>query len=311
MSDISLTSAARSSLISLQQTADLSARTQGRLTSGKKVNNVLDNAVAYFQAQGLSNRATDLTARKDTIDQGLSTLQATLRGVQSVSNFLTSMKGLVQAAASQNQSQRAATTTSIREIGRQISQLLKDSSYNGLNILTSTAAKLSVQFSERTAAVLNVRGFDLDTTTSNQARAAFTDAAAFNSQGSFLFSNIATFGGGLSSGLSNIAGSTVAQSQASVAGSRFQAIISRLDRAITQIQNLGSQLGVNVSILQTRADFTTNYANDLKTGSDKLTLADLNEEGANLVSLNTRQSLSIQALSVAGQNQQAVLQLLR
>jgi flagellin-like hook-associated protein FlgL len=309
MSDISLTSSARSSLISLQQTADLSARTQSRLTSGKKVNTVLDNAVAFFQAQGLTNRATDLTQRKDTIDQGLSTLQSTLRGVQSVSNFLTSMKGLVQAAASQNNSQRAATTTSIREIGRQINQLLKDTSYNGLNILTSTAAKLSVQFSERTAAILNVRGFDLDSTSAAQARAMFTDAAAFNSQGSFLFSNIATYGAGLGSGLSHISGST--GSQASIAGSRFQAIISRLDRAITQIQNLGSQLGVQVSILQTRADFTTNYSNDLKTGSDKLTLADLNEEGANLVALNTRQSLSIQALSVAGQNQQAVLQLLR
>ncbi|MFX9676747.1 hypothetical protein ABTO97_19110, partial [Acinetobacter baumannii] len=88
MSDISLTSAARTSLISLQQTAELSARTQSRLTSGKKVNTVLDNAVAFFQAQGLSNRATDLTSRKDTIDQGLSTLQSTLRGVQSVQNFL-------------------------------------------------------------------------------------------------------------------------------------------------------------------------------------------------------------------------------
>ncbi len=309
MSDISLTASSRSALISLQQTADMSARTQGRLTSGKKVNTVLDNAVAFFQAQGLSNRAADLTQRKDTIDQGLSTLQSTLRGVQSVQNFLKSMKGLVQAAQSQNQSQRAATTTSIREIGRQINQLLKDSSYNGLNILTSTAAKLSVQFSERTAAVLNVQGFDLDATAANQKRAMFTDAAAFNSQGSFLFSNIATFANGV--GLSNIAGSTAAQSLASVAGSRFQSIVSRLDRAITQIQNLGSQLGVQVSILQTRSDFTTNYANDLKTGSDKLTLADLNEEGANLVALNTRQSLSIQALSVAGQQQSAVLQLLR
>jgi flagellin len=307
MTDISLTSSARSSLISLQQTADLSARTQSRLTSGKKVNTVLDNAVAFFQAQGLTNRATDLTARKDTIDQGLSTLQATLRGVQSIGNFLTSMKGLVQAASSQNASQRASVTTSLREIGRQINQLVKDSSYNGLNILTSTAAKLSVQFSERTAAVLNVRGFDLDSTAAAQARAIFTDAAAFNSQGSFILSRVATFTGG--SGLSYISGST--GSTASVSGSKFQSILSRLDRAITQVQNLGSQLGVQVSILQTRADFTTNYANDLKTGSDKLTLADLNEEGANLVSLNTRQSLGIQALSVAGQNQQAVLQLLR
>lgn len=304
--DISLTASARTSLISLQQTADLSARTQGRLTTGKKVNTVLDNAVAYFQAQGLSNRASDLTSRKDNIDQGLSTLQATLRGVQGVQNFLQSIKGLVQTAQTQNVQQRATTTTSIQEIGRQINQLIKDTSYAGLNILTNTAAKLSVQFSERTAAVLNVRGFDLDTTLSNNARGIFTDAAVFNSQGSFIMSGIST---NVANGLSYIAGS--ANSAQSIAGTRFQAIIQRLDRAITQVQNLASQLGVNISILQTRADFTTNYVNDLTTGSDKLTLADLNQEGANLVALNTRQQLGIQSLSVAGQNQQAVLQLLR
>ena len=303
--DISLTASARSSLISLQQTADLSARTQSRLTTGKKVNTVLDNAVSFFQSQALSNRATDLSSRKDSIDQGLSSLQATLRGVQGVQNFLTSMKGLIQAAQTQNPAQRAATTTSLKEIGKQMNQLIKDTSYAGLNILTTTAAKLSVQFSERTAAVLNVAGFNLDATVNNAKRGIFTDAAAFSSGGAFILSNVATFAGGVSA----IAGNN--NSLASAAGSKFQAILQRFDRAITQVQNLAANLGVSVSILQTRAEFTTNYVNDLNTGSDKLTLADLNQEGANLVALNTRQSLGIQSLSVAGQNQQAVLQLLR
>lgn len=304
--DISLTASARSSLISLQQTADLSARTQSRLTTGKKVNTVLDNAVSFFQSQALSNRATDLSSRKDSIDQGLSSLQATLRGVQGVQNFLTSMKGLIQAAQTQNPAQRATTSTSLKEIGRQMNQLIKDTSYAGLNILTTTAAKLSVQFSERTAAVLNVAGFNLDATVNNAKRGIFTDAAAFNTAGCFILSNVATLAAG---GISAIGGNN--NSLASAAGSKFQAILQRFDRAITQVQNLAANLGVSVSILQTRADFTTNYVNDLNTGSDKLTLADLNQEGANLVALNTRQSLGIQSLSVAGQNQQAVLQLLR
>ncbi len=304
--DISLTSSARTSLISLQQTADLSARTQSRLTTGKKVNTVLDNAVSFFQSQALTNRASDLTSRKDSIDQGLSSLQATLRGVQGVQNFLQSMKGLIQAAQTQSPAQRAGTTTSLKEIGKQMGQLIRDTSYAGLNILTNTAAKLSVQFSERTAAVLNVAGFNLDATVNNAKRGIFTDAAAFSAAGGFILSGVASLAVG---GISAIAGNN--NSLASAAGSKFQAILQRFDRAITQVQNLASNLGVSVSILQTRADFTTNYVNDLTTGSDKLTLADLNQEGANLVALNTRQSLGIQSLSVAGQNQQAVLQLLR
>ncbi|HAE03610.1 MAG TPA: flagellin-like protein, partial [Rhodospirillaceae bacterium] len=71
-----------------------------------------------------------------------------------------------------------------------------------------------------------------------------------------------------------------------------------------------AELGTNVAILQTRLDFTNEYVNTLQGGSDKLTLADLNEEGANLVALQTRQQLGIQSLSIAGQQQQAILALL-
>ena len=74
---------------------------------------------------------------------------------------------------------------------------------------------------------------------------------------------------------------------------------------------MSSQLGSNVAILQTRLDFTDQYVNTLEGGSDKLTLADLNEEGANLVALQTRQQLGIQSLSIAGQQQQSILALLQ
>ena len=71
-----------------------------------------------------------------------------------------------------------------------------------------------------------------------------------------------------------------------------------------------STLGGNVAILQTRLDFTDQYVNTLNTGADALTLADLNEEGANLVALQTRQQLGIQSLAISGQQQQAILALL-
>ena len=91
--------------------------------------------------------------------------------------------------------------------------------------------------------------------------------------------------------------------------SLFDAAIDVLDSAITTIRTNAATLGSNVSLLQTRLDFTTQYVNTLTGGSDKLTLADLNEEGANLVALQTRQQLATQALAFAGQAEQAVLQL--
>ncbi len=70
-------------------------------------------------------------------------------------------------------------------------------------------------------------------------------------------------------------------------------------------------LGSNVALLQTRREFTESYVNTLQTGADKLTLADLNEEGANLLALQTRQQLGIQALAFAGHAEQGILALFR
>lgn len=67
----------------------------------------------------------------------------------------------------------------------------------------------------------------------------------------------------------------------------------------------------NVAIFQVRSKFTQEYSNVLESGAAQLTVADLNEEGANLLALQTRQQMGIQALSFAGQSEQAVLGLFR
>jgi flagellin-like hook-associated protein FlgL len=87
--------------------------------------------------------------------------------------------------------------------------------------------------------------------------------------------------------------------------------ISELDAALTTLRTQASNLGSNVALLQTRFDFTNEYVNTLDDGASKLTLADLNEEGANLLALQTRQQLGIQSLSFAGQSEQAILSLFR
>ncbi|MEM8796657.1 MAG: ABC transporter substrate-binding protein, partial [Pseudomonadota bacterium] len=61
--------------------------------------------------------------------------------------------------------------------------------------------------------------------------------------------------------------------------------------------------------IQIRSDFTENLINTLEVGAGNLTLADLNEEGANLLTLQTRQTLASTSLSFATQADQAVLSL--
>ncbi|MNT21681.1 flagellin [compost metagenome] len=77
------------------------------------------------------------------------------------------------------------------------------------------------------------------------------------------------------------------------------------------MRSQSSTFGSNLSIVQNRQDFTKNMINTLQTGAANLTLADMNEEAANLLALQTRQSLSSSSLSLASQADQSVLQLIR
>ena len=82
-----------------------------------------------------------------------------------------------------------------------------------------------------------------------------------------------------------------------------------LDAALTTLRSSATSLSGNLSIITVRQDFSTNMINTLNEGSNKLTLADTNEEGANMLMLQTRQSLSTTALSLSAQAAQSVLRL--
>ncbi len=85
--------------------------------------------------------------------------------------------------------------------------------------------------------------------------------------------------------------------------------LADVDTAVARLKTKASELGQNLNVIQTREDFTQNMVNTLTTGADDLTLADMNEEAANMLSLQTRQQLGVNALSLASQSQQSVLNL--
>jgi len=85
--------------------------------------------------------------------------------------------------------------------------------------------------------------------------------------------------------------------------------VDDLDTATTSLRTESKNMSNNLSVVNTRLEFTTQMINTLNKGADNLTLADMNEEGANLLMLQTRQALGTTALSLASQAAQAVLRL--
>jgi len=98
MSEITLTSSIRSNLLSLQNASKLLDTTSERLSTGKKVNSALDNPSSFFTARGLTNRAADLTGRKDGLGQAISLLQATDKSISSITTLVDQAKATAQAA---------------------------------------------------------------------------------------------------------------------------------------------------------------------------------------------------------------------
>jgi flagellin-like hook-associated protein FlgL len=286
MSNIVLGAATQQNLLALQNINSQLDTTQNHLATGLSVSSATDNAVAYFQSQSLTQRADDLSTRKSNIEQGIQSLTAATNGISSVVSILQQMEGLVNGASTQTASQRASAATQFNTLGQQLTTLLNDSSYQGLNLVNSTASNLTLQFSITSTSTMKITGQNL------------------------MFSKLVT--GGKAVGKGSVAATnlmTVKFSKVSNSISMFTNVYNALQSAVFKAQAAAQTLGTNVNFLQTRMSFTQQYMTTLQGGASDLTVADVNQESTNLVTLQTRQSLALQSLSIATQSEQAVLKL--
>ncbi len=284
-SNVVLSSATRQNLLSLQTINQTTSTTQEHLATGLKVASAVDNAVLFFQAQSLNDRASNLAQYKANIDQSISSLTTATQASQSVVTILQQMQGLLDSAKTETTSQQTATQTQFDTLAKQLNNLVNDASYQGLNLVNSTASVLTVQFSTLSTSTLKIKG-------TNQLVSKLVTAA----------STVAA---------SKIASKLVSGGFASVSSktSRFDAAFNDLQTAIASAQADAQSLGGNVTFLNTRLDFTSQYMTTLQGGADKMTVADVNVESTNLVTLQTQQQLAIQSLSIATQSEQNVLRL--
>ena len=269
---ISLTQAVRGNLLSLQRTSTSIDQTQTRLSTGLRVSSAIDDAAAFFTARAFDNRASDLESLKSNIDLAISTIQAAIDGIDAITDLVKQAKGIASAAkATGDTNERSTLAVQFNELLSQINSIANDSTFNGLNLLQASPDNLAVEFNEDNTSNLTITGLDATTATSG-----INIAVAANNFG--LNANIDT-------------------------------ALTSISSALTTLRSNASTLGSNNTILTTRLDFTTNLVNTLETGSGKLTLADLNEESANLLALQTRQQLGLNSLALASQSERAILSL--
>jgi hypothetical protein len=95
---VTLNAAMRANLLSLQNTSALQAQTQGRLATGKKVNSALDGPQAYFEAQSLNFKASDLSNLLDSMGQAIQTITAATQGITAVESLVNQLQSVANSA---------------------------------------------------------------------------------------------------------------------------------------------------------------------------------------------------------------------
>ena len=276
LSTISLTSGMRANLFSLQKTSLDMEVTQKRLSTGLKVNSALDDPINFFTAQEHKMRASDLASRKDGMSEAIQTIKAANVGIEGINNLIAQAKSLAQSALSAGSTDALAFGTQFGEILTQINEMAEDSGYKGINLLQS--GELTVEFAPSAGdATLKLTGFGGATT------------------------QFTTIGASVTS--------TDWVSGTDISTAVIQSAIDGLETAMGDLRTESKKLSSNLSIITAREDFTSNMTNTLKDGAAKLTEADMNEEGANMLMLQTRQALGTTSLSMASQAAQSVLRL--
>lgn len=269
ISDIALGGAMRSNLNSLSLTSALMGRTSERLATGLKVNNAVDDPTAFFAAQAHRSRASDLAARKDGMGEALQTISAASNGIEAITSLIEQAKGIVDSARSASAADAATLATQYDAVLAQIDTLAGDSGYKGVNLLEAGG----------TGAL----------------------TVTFNEGGT---STLAVTGFDATSGGMSITGATDFTDAA-----ELTTHTTELDAAQNTLRTGAKSLSANSGVVTARQDFTNGMINALKTGADQLTVADENEESANMLALQTRQQVSIATMGIASQSAQSILRL--
>ncbi|WP_430912573.1 flagellin [Methylobacterium sp. sgz302541] len=284
-SDVTLSAATRQNLLSLQDTSALTATTQNRLATGKKVASALDNPLNFFTAQSLTGRSKDISSLLDGISNGVQTIQAANQGITSIQKIVDQAKSLTsQALATQ------ITTTGTAATALSTSSLTSTSVVNffvnGTQVSASgfTSASSIVDVVSALNAVSNAQGvgnaFSIDSTGKKVVLNASADIEFADTASQTTLGFSAGTGTGPTYGTASAAAGT--SSEITVSGVTQRAsLASQYNNLLIQITQLAGDASFNgVNLISGKNnDLTINFN---PKGNSNLTVASTDETASGL-----------------------------
>jgi flagellin len=295
---VNTNNAAYVALQSLNNTSSALASVQKQISTGYRVDDATDDGGAFAVAQKVRSDVGALTSVNQQLGNAKGLVTTALSSLTSISNSVTAAKALLVKISDQSISddQRNQYITSYTELVKSVADNVDNSTYNGQTLLGSASGAVS----GASKSVINNESGSTSTLNAEDVSTLANTLAALIG---------ATFSRS-SAGVDTI---TLAASTSDAQTTALAALQPNagFDNAQTGLNNQLNQAGADSNYLDSQITFNSNKIDSLNSGLGALVDADLSKESAVLQSLQIKQQLGTQALSIANQSPQSLLSLFK
>jgi flagellin len=249
-------------------------KTQGAINSGLRVASAKDDGAIYAIAQNQRGAVAGYASVINSINNGSSAIDVALSAGQSISDLLIQMKQKALAAAdsSLDSTSRQALNASFTALRDQISTIVKNAVFNGFNLVDGTTTAITALAS------------------ADGSRRITTAAQNLKLSGAVV---------------------TITTTSSISTQTKASALIATIQSSLTNVNSALAKLSSGAAKFSIQASFTQKLADTLTAGIGNLVDANMAQESARLQSLQVKQQLGVQALSIANQAPQTILSLFR
>jgi flagellin len=254
-------------MVALQQlnmTNSELATTQTRINTGLKVSSAKDNGAVFAIAQGMRSDVAAYGSVQNSLDRTRSTVDTAIAAGEAISDLLIEMKDKALSAsdASLTTAQRDAYDEDFKALRDQIGSIVENAEFNGVNMIENGAGAIQALANADGSSAITVAAEDLSLTGGTITLTAGSDI------------------------------NTVTKASAA---------ITAIEGSLDNVNEALARLGTSSKSLEVHSNFVTKLSDTLEAGIGNLVDADLAKESAKLQSLQAKQQLGVQALSIANQ----------
>jgi flagellin len=299
MNSINTNVGAMIALQSLTATQQSLATVQNRINTGLKISSAKDNGAVWAIAQITQSQADSLDAVTNSLNNGKSVLDTTLQAGSQLSSILSQMrqKALAASDAGINNASRTQYQNEFVKLAQSYANVIASAQFNGVNLIDASTGNVSAIGSADGLIKVN------------------SAHSALNIMSAGMLSTVLTGTAGTVTAPATTASvdsvTAVTTVWADGTGAAATAVVAKMDTAISAMTTALSGFGVDAKAIDNQLNLVSKLADSLKTGIGNLVDANLAQESANLQSLQTKQQLGVQALSIANQSTSVLLGLFR